>query len=562
MEAAFYLEVIGGDDRGACVELGASECVIGRAPGCHLLLSDPAVSRRHAIVARTREGKFRLEVLAKASPALVNGNVCHRVELELETRFMIGNSTIQMRSAETTSAPSSARDRGTIPTVLTGDGIDAWHLTALHALVAMLDEVKDVSDLEACMRVWCRKHSLATDVRLDVSTDSALVEDDSGMVYLVVDVPDDSAKLLFTCRPFADGVPASLQRTLQLASRLFAFALAHTRRRNDAVARAMSFGTAQMFLGKSDAARKISRFIQRMSVKDANVLLTGETGTGKSFVARLLHESGNRAKKPFKDINCARIPESLIESELFGHERGAFTGANTIRVGVFEGVGDGTLFLDEIGELPLPTQAKLLHVLEERRFERLGSNRTIPLRARIICATNRDLSKMVSAGTFREDLFHRIAVVVEEIPSLRERGKDLPLLAEHILSDLRASSGRRIDGFSKEALEAIAQYSWPGNVRALRNAIERAIALGDGPRIEASNLGIAVPQGSSESSWTVTLPQSSAWLERRAIEAALEKTGGHLTETAEMLGITRQTIYNKLAGFGSETTASKRNNRR
>jgi DNA-binding NtrC family response regulator len=250
-------------------------------------------------------------------------------------------------------------------------------------------------------------------------------------------------------------------------------------------------------------------------------------------------------------LNCAAIPESLLEAELFGHERGAFTGAVSARVGAFEAAAGGTLLLDEIGELGLTSQAKLLRVIEERRFERIGSNRSIALTARILAATNRDLQAMVAAGTFRGDLFFRISVVNLRVPSLRERGDDVVLLANRLLTDLAASAGRRVRAFSPRALDAIRAYPWPGNVRELRNAIEHALVLGEGDVIEPSDLpgaivGAALAHEQPADADTVKLPATLALLEERAIAAALRATGGNRTRAAALLGINRVTLYKKL----------------
>jgi two-component system response regulator AtoC len=290
------------------------------------------------------------------------------------------------------------------------------------------------------------------------------------------------------------------------------------------------------------------------------ILIEGETGVGKTFFARLIHEGGARAKEPLRVLNCASIPESLLESELFGHERGAFTGANTARPGALESAGAGTLFLDEIGELSLASQAKLLRALEEKRFERLGSNRTLELRARVLCATNRDLAGMAKDGRFRADLLFRISVVKLTIPPLRERDDDLLLLAQHVLGDVARDGHRRIDGLSAEALDAIKRYPWPGNVRELRNAIEHAVVMGDGPVIALSDLPEAFTQlpehavrpATGDRGESVTLPAHLDWLEARAIEAALRAAKNNRTRAAALLGIPRSTLYNKLATLSPE----------
>jgi DNA-binding NtrC family response regulator len=348
------------------------------------------------------------------------------------------------------------------------------------------------------------------------------------------------------------------RRLLAVAGRMCASALARvhalqvSRDQADSL-RLASVGSARTFLGGSPAAVEVAKLATRLSSSDVVVLLEGETGTGKTFVARLIHESGPRSKQPLRVLNCAAIPEALLESELFGHERGAFTGAASARPGALEAAGGGTVLLDEIGELPLASQAKLLRVLEDRRFERLGSNRPVRLEARVLAATNRDLGEMVAAGTFRADLFYRIAVVKLRVPPLRERGDDIVLLAERLLADLATSAGRRVHGFSPAALELVKRYPWPGNVRELRNAIERALAVGEGATILPQDLPdsvlAATPLQPSDES-LVRLPARLDWLEQRAIEAALRATGGNQRRAAVLLGINRVTLHRKLRAPG------------
>jgi len=308
-------------------------------------------------------------------------------------------------------------------------------------------------------------------------------------------------------------------------------------------------GSVRSFLGDSPAARNVARLVPRLAASSSVILLEGETGVGKTFLARLLHDRGPRAKEPLRIINCAAIPDTLIESELFGHERGAFTGATSDRLGVLESAGRGTVLLDEIAELPLKSQAKLLRVLEERTFERLGSNRTVRVDARVVVATNRDLAAMVAEGSFRGDLFYRVAVVKLRIPALRERGEDLILLAEKVREDLMRSTGRHVDGFSPAATEAIRRYPWPGNVRELRNAVEHALVVGDGSLLDVNDLpetvrGAPAPQPADDS--LVRLPARIDWLEARAIEAALRATSGNQKEAAALLGISRHTLHRKM----------------
>jgi transcriptional regulator with GAF, ATPase, and Fis domain len=339
------------------------------------------------------------------------------------------------------------------------------------------------------------------------------------------------------------------------------------------------------FVGRSPAALRVLDFVKRVGPSDATILLGGESGAGKEMVARAIHQTSRRAKGPCVAVNCAALTESLIESELFGHEKGAFTGATEKKAGRFEMADRGTLFLDEVGELPLGLQTKFLRVLEERRFERVGGQRAIEVDVRVVAATNRDLAEMVKRGTFREDLYYRLSVIHIEVPPLRERLDDVPLLADHFLQRLRSQAARRISGFSPDALTAMTRYAWPGNVRELRNAIERAIVLGDRELIMAHDLPPQVlaaaspprtrtsaptpPLGSSISQAALVVPpsllpeepppapvpakaRSLRELEKEGILAALAATNGNKAQAAAILEIDRSTLYKKLKDYDIE----------
>jgi two-component system, NtrC family, response regulator AtoC len=303
-------------------------------------------------------------------------------------------------------------------------------------------------------------------------------------------------------------------------------------------------------VGTSAPMVKVSELVARVAATETTVLITGESGTGKELVAKALHSASDRRDGPFVAINCAALPENLLESELFGHVRGAFTDARNARVGLLVKASRGTLFLDEIAEMPAGMQAKLLRALQERTVRPVGGDEEQPFSARIIAATNRDLEVEVEERRFREDLFYRINVVRIEVPPLRARGGDVLILAQHFLERYAAQSRRRVVGLTREAADRLAFYSWPGNVRELQNCIERAVALAQSERIGASDLPDKVDDGrglgpSMDTSDPVELLPMEE-VERRHIHRVLEAVGGNKTLAAQILGFDRRTLYRKL----------------
>ncbi|HRD87561.1 MAG TPA: PEP-CTERM-box response regulator transcription factor, partial [Accumulibacter sp.] len=293
---------------------------------------------------------------------------------------------------------------------------------------------------------------------------------------------------------------------------------------------------------------RVCRTIERVGVTDATVLLLGESGTGKELLARGLHESSPRRRERFVAINCAAIPDNLLESELFGYEKGAFTGAGKTTPGKIETANNGTLMLDEIGDLPHNLQAKLLRFLQERVIERIGGRNEIPVNVRIVCATHQNLQSLISEGRFREDLYYRLAEIVVNIPPLRARTGDASLLAHAFVRRFAAENGRGAMSLREDALRAIEAHAWPGNVRELENCIKRAVIMADGNQITAADIGLL---GGVEAGETVLdLRNARDEAEKRVTIAALARADGNVVKAAELLGVSRPTLYDMMHRFG------------
>jgi Nif-specific regulatory protein len=315
--------------------------------------------------------------------------------------------------------------------------------------------------------------------------------------------------------------------------------------------------SGRLAVGVSESWRDVLFQVGRVASSDTTVLVTGESGTGKEVVARLIHHGSRRSRKPLVAVNCAALPEQLLESELFGHERGAFTGAIATKIGRIEQAEGGTLFLDEIAEMSPAMQSKFLRVLEAREFQRLGGNMTVRADVRIIAATNRDLAEAIARGTFREDLYYRLNVFQIQIPPLRERSEDVLPLAESFLDELSRGRGRPAAGISQDGRAWLLEYAWPGNVRELRNAIERAILLCDGGLITREHLSsVAWPAAGSNGNGASN-PKSLvaahgldlAAMDRDLVERALRQTKGNKSKAARLLGLTRSQLYSRLSKY-------------
>lgn len=306
-------------------------------------------------------------------------------------------------------------------------------------------------------------------------------------------------------------------------------------------------------VGSGTSMQRVRELISKVAPTNSTVMILGETGTGKELAARAVHEESPRAEMPFVAINCGALPENLIESELFGHRRGAFTGADENRIGLFEVADGGTIFLDEIGELPKSLQAKLLRVLESREIRRVGDNDSFEVDVRVVCATHRNLSQMVEEGEFREDLMYRINTFEVQLPPLRDRSHDIPELAAHLVKRFRKTPTNEEGLFTPAAINALQQHSWPGNIRELANTIEHACILCDDLPIDESHLPLKIGSRSVGPRWSGG-PMTLRELEMLAIESALERHNGNKTSAAEELGVSLKTLYNKL---NQSTAAAK-----
>ncbi len=302
--------------------------------------------------------------------------------------------------------------------------------------------------------------------------------------------------------------------------------------------------------GTSPAMREVFRMLEAVVPSNATVLITGESGTGKELVARAIHHNGSRSEGPFVACNCGAIPQNLVESELFGHERGAFTGATTRRVGSFEAAHAGTLFLDEVSELPPAAQVSLLRAVQERQIARVGSSRPIHVDVRIVAACNRDLRALVQQGQFREDLYYRLNVLTLEVPPLRARGEDVLLLAHGFLEQFASESGKRISGFTPEALELLQQYGWPGNVRELQHAIQRAVVVSRSDSITPADLPPILRGSDRPATPRARRSFNLDENERDLIAEVLAKTAWNLASASRLLGTSRSTLYSKIERHG------------
>lgn len=581
------LLVVEGPWRGLELVLAPPQRLLGRGEGCDLALADKALSREHCAFVLD-DGAWRVEDLGSTNGLAVNGAKVTSARLLPGDLVTVGHSVLRfVDDAEI--ELKSARDNVTatlqIPAreAIDRRGESGWRAEDYAALIDFSESLALASgpaEIEGLAERWItgqlgggsatlfrRRHdrwvravsSTGPEGRtIDVSAEVLQAVAEEGRTAFLAATAADSARTLVPI-----GRPPSLvmwvdelrrppdETRLAVVAHAARLTAAHLERAFRPDARPES--EPSMLIAESSAMRAVLDFVDRVAAVEATVLVLGESGTGKELVARSIHQRSSRAEGPFIAVNCGALPEGLIESELFGHEKGAFTGASVRRAGRFERAHRGTLFLDEIGDLPLAAQARLLRVLEDRSVERLGGRDSTDVDVRVVAATHRDLRSMVHDGRFREDLYYRLSVLVLELPPLRARPGDVELIARRFVEEAAHRARREVPGIAPGVLECLRRYEWPGNVRELRNAIERAVVLGRGPTIAEVDLPAEIRAASSGNApGKLTLPLPLAELVRLDVIAALEAAAGNKSKAARILGIDRATLYARLKDYGLE----------
>jgi len=573
--------------------------ILGRDPSNQLEVADPAVSRKHCSVSEISTDVFEIADLDSHNGTFVNGARMIRQTIQHGDRIRIGNSefvfltgpdeetgSLSSRSGSTTTGSelkTMSLDRSGLPTGDSWVGRMARDLTAFFKIANMTNSTRNVQALQSelleliCEVIpasqaaivlqpsageeasspctWNRKDfapqemvireelvqqaiwehcAVVAEAAETISAEHVLcvplvaVEKILGVIYL--SSPASSLTFGEDHAYFLSAVARIAAVTLENLSKLDSLKAENERLQAEATA-------DRSLIGESRPMRRVGEFIGRVARSDSTVLIRGESGTGKELVARAIHANSERLDKPFVAVNCAAIPEALLESELFGHEKGAFTGAVATKKGKFDVAGEGTLFLDEIGELAPLLQAKLLRVLQQREFERLGGNRLLPFNARVLAATNKNLEEAIKSGEFRQDLYYRLNVVCVTTPPLREHREDIPLLALYFANKYAAKCNRAFKGIAAEARTLLMQYSWPGNVRELENAIEHAIVLGLTDEILAEDLPNLLLEEQSAGLSAARYHNTLSQTKKQLVLAALDETNGSHIEAARLLGI-------------------------
>ncbi len=594
------LLVIGSDSGGASYPITDSEFRIGRSRDNHVCLSDASVAGAHCVIKRG-SGGFLIRNLAGGAGTLVNGSAVQEQALAdsdcitvgaVSLRFLAGDEAAGAVEGGTSEEHSHAGDRRTLLRVSAmlhsfqamykGRCASVRRVFEEHLLSLILDSIPasrgailfyedsldepssvSVKDTEPCLR---RPASIDRHIVKRVLREACA---------LLVDASErepggeGSAPLALLAAPMVvrertcgviylegDAFRETDLEILTAVTDLASMAMENVYHQDwlDAERARLEpeLHPDHQMIGSSDRLRESQRNIARAAQANSTVLIMGETGTGKELVARAIHRNSIRAGEPFVAVNCAALAETLLESELFGHEKGAFTGAVTLKKGRLELAEGGTMFLDEIGEMPLPLQAKLLRVLQERQMERVGGTRPIPLDIRLIAATNRNLEEEVRAGRFRQDLYYRLNVIVLKTPALRERPTDVLPLAMHFAAKFSEQCGRRISGISREAQAYLMHYDWPGNIRELENAMERAVVLGAGDMIQLEDLPESIREIAKPSGVGRAFPLQDAVEEakRQAVARAFAHANGDHGAAAVLLGVHPHYLYRLMRHLG------------
>ena len=585
---------VSGSLKGTVRVLKEGALSLGRDPSNKVMVSDLAVSRKHCTVSAVSNGVFEIVDLDSHNGTFVNGTQVSRKTIEHRDRIRIGSSEFlfldgpddDQKSATVSSDLKTIfidRESG-LPSNASGIGRMARDLTAFFKIANVINSTRDVEALQRELLALISEVIPAEQGAIVLQPSS---DEEPGPPCTWQRSGDASSELQIRealvqqaiwerCAVFtaaSDGSPASenilcvplvaIEKTLgaiyltspasappfgddhayflSSVSRIAAVTLENLlkldllRAENQRL-RAGAQGESSL-IGESKPMRRVGDFIARVARGDSTVLIRGESGTGKELVARAIHANGLHPDKPFVAINCAAIPETLLESELFGYEKGAFTGAAGMKKGKFEAAEDGTLFLDEIGEMAPLLQSKLLRVLQQREFERLGGNRLLPFNARVVAATNKHLEQAIKSGEFRQDLYYRLNVVSVALPALREHREDIPLLALHFANRYAAKSKRSFRGITAEARALLMQYSWPGNVRELENAIEHAIVMGLTDEILPEDLPEAMLEERSSEVESARYHNTLNQTKKKLVVSAMDEAKGSHVEAARLLGI-------------------------
>ena len=427
-------------------------------------------------------------------------------------------------------------------TVLSANnGLEAWHLVNTNAVDLVITDLR-MPEMDG--------YELIRKISASYPMLPIIVLTGHGTIETAVETMRDGAVDFFT-------KPVDLDKLLLVVKKSIKNSQLQEQNRklSEEIDKLRSQQKYSKIIGKSGKLSQMMQIINQVAPTKASVLITGESGTGKELVADAIVSLSDRKDKPFIKVHCASLSESLLESELFGHEKGAFTGTSSQKKGRFELADGGTIFLDEIGEIDMSTQVKILRVLQEREFERVGGEKTIRVDVRLIAATNRDLASEVKKGNFREDLFYRLNVVHIEVPPLRERKEDIELLTINFLDEFNKEDGRKIEGISPQARRALLNYDWPGNIRELKNCIESSVVLAKGNIIQLEDLPPQVTQkeGEAKSSITINLPTTMEEAEKKIILSTIEYCAGNKSRASELLDIGRKTLHRKLNEYMGKT---------